>query len=165
MLEDFREGGYIIKTLGGLTMGMFTKDRLYGGKRLDQEFEVGTLANPDGGEVFILLDAEVLAEPVPTDIGEATKTVLRVRKLDPSTNLPAGDVFDVGTLSQAVAGKAREKEDGDLPALVRAHYVEAGTEGYSDALVLSFVAEWDGPALDFQPLAGAVTTEKAKARK
>lgn len=132
-------------------MGMFTNDILYGGLRLDKEFRIGDLEGADPGEKFILLDAHVLSTPVPTSIGDARKTVLRVHRLDPETNLPAGDVFDVGTLAQAIASKVDQKEDGDLPAVVRCHMAEARSEEFSDATVMTFVSGYDGPSIDYKP--------------
>lgn len=127
-------------------MGMFSKDKQYGGLRLDKEFEIGELGVEGAGEKFILIDAYVLPEAVQTSIGDARKTVLKTVKMDPNTNLPTtGEVIEVGTLSQAIAAKADEKEDGDLPAVVRCHMVEAKEDKFNDALVMSFVSEYDGP--------------------
>lgn len=130
-------------------MGMFTRDKQYGGLRLDQEFGIGALGEEGGGERFILVDAYVLPEPVETSIGNARKTVLHAVKMDPETYIPVetiGEyVIEVGTLSQAIAAKADDKEDGDLPAVVRCHFVESKEEKFNDALVMSFVSEYDGP--------------------
>jgi hypothetical protein len=151
-------------------MGMFTNDILFGGKRLDQEFRIGSLpdaATYDPGENFILLDCRVLPDKVPTSIGDAEKTVLTVCKLDPETNLPVGDQFDVGTLSQAIAAKAKEKAEGDLPAVVRCHMAQASESGYNDALVMTFVSSYDGPPIEHGGALDvpATTQGKAKAAK
>lgn len=131
-------------------MGMFTNDVLFGGKRLDQEFRIGSLpdADPiDPGENFILTDCWVLPDVVPTSIGDARKTILKVCKLDPTTNLPAGEEYEVGTLSMAIAAKAEQKSDGDLPAVVRCHMAPTKAAGNNDAMVMSFVSAYDGPPI------------------
>lgn len=145
-------------------MGMFTNDVLFGGKRLDEEFRIGSLpdADPiDPGENFILTDCWVLPDVVPTSIGDAHKTILKVVKLDPATNLPVGQEFEVGTLSQAIGSKAKQKEDGDLPAVVRCHMAPTKEAGYNDAMVMTFVSAYDGPPIDH---GGALDTEPEPAK-
>jgi hypothetical protein len=119
-------------------MSMFTKDRLYGGKRLDQEFQLG--------ESFILWGIEVMAEPVPTEWGEATKTLLDVSRVE----APDERVI-VGTLASAIADKAKDAEPSDFPAIVTYEKV-TGSHG-TDAQVISFVGPYDEP-----------TTAKAKGK-
>lgn len=105
---------------------MFDKDRLYGGDRLDETFTED--------ERFILWGAEVLQEPVPTEIGDATKTILLVSKLESPT-----EKFPVGTLASAIADKARDAEESDFPAVVKYHHVPSSKEGQADAAVISLV--------------------------
>jgi hypothetical protein len=127
-------------------MGMFTRDKQYGGLRLDQEFRIGDVLGVDPGELFVLYDAYVLPEPIETSIGNAEKSVLQCMRLDPETNLPlTGELIEVGTLSQAIAAKVKDKEEGDLPAVVRCHMVESKEEKFNDALVMSFVGEYEPP--------------------
>lgn len=137
-------------------MGMFDRDKTLGGLRLDQEFTIGNAdaRGPDGGEVFLLLDCTVLPEPVDlnNDLPPAQKTILRVCRWDADKYRATGEVFDVGTLSQAIAEKAREKSDGDLPALVRAHKAAARNEAWNEATVLTFVGPYDGPTIKYNTL-------------
>lgn len=109
-------------------MGMFDKDRLYGGERLDQTFEED--------DRFILWNAEVLDEKVPTGIGDATKTLLTVSKLG-----SPGEKFVVGTLASAIATKAATAEDSDFPAVVKYHHVPGQQD--SEAAVISLVEPYD----------------------
>jgi hypothetical protein len=132
-------------------MGMFTNDILYGGTRLDKYIGIGDLDRV-GAEPFILLDCKVLPDRIPTSIGDAEKTLLLIAKLGAEDNLP-GDVEVVVTLSQAIAEKARQKADGDLPAVVICHMAESSKEGYNDALVMTFVSPYDGKAINYEPLA------------
>jgi hypothetical protein len=106
-------------------MGMFDKDRLYGGERLDQRFELG--------DEFILWGVEVMPDAVPTELGDATKTVLEV-----STKDNPEERFKVGTLASAIAEKAKDAEPTDFPAIVRYEKVPGRFD--SDAAVISFVA-------------------------
>jgi hypothetical protein len=134
-------------------MGMFDRDKTLGGLRLDQEFTIGNgdARGPDGGEVFVLLDITVMDEKIDlhNDLPPAEKTLMRVCRWDSEKLRATGEVFDVGSLSQAIAGKAREKADGDLPALVRAHVAKARNEAWNDATVLTFVGPYDGPTIVF----------------
>jgi hypothetical protein len=110
-------------------MGMFDKDRLYGGDRLDETFQFG--------DTFILHSVEVLEEPVPTEVGDATKTILTVSKRD-----NPGEQFKVGTLASAIAEKAREAEASDFPAVVKYHQVTSEKWG-TEAAVISLVEPYD----------------------
>ena len=108
-------------------MGMFDKDRMYGGERLDRW--------ADFGDSFILWGVEVLPDPVPTSVGDATKTLLEVSTLDNPENKTT-----VGTLASAIATKAREAEESDFPAVVKLEKVPGGYG--SDATVISFVEQY-----------------------
>lgn len=125
-------------------MGMFEKDKVFGGKRLvgddSAEFKFG--------DEFILWDGVIAAENVEfdNDIGKpATKTVLTVSRLE-SPN----EKFDVGTFASAIAEKVKEKEEGDLPAVVQVLQVPTDM---NDATVIQFVRPWDGstPLDDAKP--------------
>jgi hypothetical protein len=131
-------------------MGMFTNDILYGGMRLDHFVSIGNL-DREGAEPFVLLDCKVLPDKVPTSIGDAEKSLLKIAKLNPETYEVLA-VETVGTLSQAIASKVKDKEDGDLPAIVICHMAEASKEGYNDALVMTFVGPYDGKAIKFDAL-------------
>lgn len=142
-------------------MGMFDKDRLYGGERLTDHVKIGhtregTRAEPEDVENVLLLDCVIVSEEVPTDIGLATKTELLLNKLSEDGTTLEGEPFKVNTLAQAIAEKAKAKTDGDLPAVVCFFVTPSGTEGYSDATVMQFVRPWDGKTPKFQPLEEAL---------
>ena len=130
-------------------MGMFTKDRLYGGERLDSHVGIGTA--PTDSEVVLLLDAAIVSREVPTDIGYATKTALLLSKLTDDGTV-AETPIEVNTLAQAIADKAAAKEEGDLPCKVCFFVVPAGKEGFNDALVMQWVGPWDGKTPKHDPL-------------
>lgn len=132
-------------------MGMFSKDRLYGGERLADHVTIGT-SSLDSEQV-LLLDAAIVSREVPTDIGFATKTALVIQKLSDDGTTTVGDPFEVNTLAQAIAGKAEEKEEGDLPAKVCFFTVEASKDGFNDAVVMQWCGSWDGKTPKFAPLA------------
>lgn len=115
-------------------MGMFEKDKVFGGKRLSGEG--GEFNN---GDEFILWDGEIVAKDVETEIGDATKTKLTVSRLDSPT-----DKFDVGTFATAIASKIEAKEDGDLPAVVE--LMQVPTDKGNDATVIQFVRAWNPSA-------------------
>jgi hypothetical protein len=110
-------------------MSMFDKDRLYGGDRLDETFQFG--------DKLILWGVEILSDPVPTEVGDATKTILTVSRME-----QPDEKFKVGTLASAIADKAREAEESDFPAVVKYHQVTSERWG-SDAAVLSLVEQYD----------------------
>ncbi len=131
-------------------MGMFTKDVLYGGERLDKHVTIGT--GPLDSEKILLLDCGIVSDQVPTDIGMATKTALVICKLSDDGTTLAGEPYEVNTLAQAIAEKARAKAEGDLPAVVCFFVAPAGKEGHNDATVMQFVARWDGKTPKFAPV-------------
>ncbi len=110
-------------------MGMFDKDKLYGGERMDDHFNTG--------DEFILWGAQVLPDKIPTSVGDARKTLLQVsRTTDPEL------VFIVGTLASAIADKANEADPSDFPAVVKLAKVPSSFD--NEATVIQFVAEWEG---------------------
>lgn len=111
-------------------MGMFDKD-----KELGRQM-VGAF---NYGDEFIVWDASVDPDKVPTKLGAASKTRLYVSKLDKPF-----DRFEVNTLASAIAEKAAEAEDGDFPAVVQ--LIQVPGQGGSQATVLQFVKQYDGPA-------------------
>lgn len=123
-----------------MSPSVFDRDILYGGKRLDQEFEIGD--GIENAAHFILHDAKVLGE-VTTDIGVATKTGLVVSHID-----KPDEAISVGTLSGPIAAKFAGvddlKSDPKMPALVAVFTTPASREGYNDATVLQFVSVWEG---------------------
>lgn len=118
-------------------MGMFDKD-----KELGRQM-VGAF---NYGDEFIVWDAAVDDEKVPTKLGAATKTRLYVSRLDKPL-----DKFEVNTLASAIAEKAAEAESGDFPAVVQ--LIQVRGQGDSQATVLQFVKPWTG-----QGSASATTT-------
>jgi len=110
-------------------MGMFDKDRLYGGERLDKWCEPG--------DRFILWGVEIVDEPVPTSVGNAIKTLLKVSTLDAPENQTI-----VGTLASAIAEKAKDAEESDFPAVVEFQKVHS-QEYNTEAAVIQFVEPYD----------------------
>lgn len=130
--------------------GMWDKDVLYGGERLDAHVRIGDTRAE--AEEVLLLDITIVSDEVPTDLGNATKTALVIDKLSADGTKSEGKALEVNTLAQAIAEKARVKQDGDLPAVVCFFKAPSGTEGFQDATVMQFVRRWDGKIPDFRPL-------------
>lgn len=122
-------------------MGMWEKDRLFGGKRLAEEFELG--------EPFVLYAGKVVGS-FETDLGTATKSVLTVQKYDPSAKDGTGEVFNAGTLASAIAEKLRDQEPSDFPAIVTTAKVPSSTDG-QDAYVIQYVGPFTGYVPDDLP--------------
>lgn len=120
-------------------MGMWDKDREYGSRPED----VFGMREP-----FLLLDA-YCKDPVQTRIGDAVPSVLVGCRIGPAG---PGTVMTGTTLASAIADKVREAEAGDLPAVVQLMRVQ-GNFG-NDALVLQFVAPWQGAAPEAPPRNG-----------
>ena len=108
-------------------MGMFDKDKEIG-RVLQTVFNFG--------DEFILRMAEVMPEKVKTDLGDATKTVLTVSRLD-----SPGEEFEVSTLSSPIAEKAKQLEEGELPAVVQLLEVPSNFGG--KAVVIQYVRDYD----------------------
>jgi hypothetical protein len=119
-------------------MGMFDNDVLFGGERLDKHVTIGT--DSTNGERVALLDAVIVSDEVPTSLGNATKTLLKIGKLDKDYKII--EVQDLGTLAKAIADKVRLKEDGDLPAVVS--FFTTPSKFDNDATVMQFVSKYDG---------------------
>lgn len=132
-------------------MGMFDKDRLLGGLRLDVEI-------PDGVP-FILWDAGVIGEiALENGLPPAVKTGMSVSRCDYSTYEPVGEPFTVGTLAGPIAEKVRLKDDDDLPAVVQTFTVTS--DKGNDARVIQFVAPYEGKIPDNVPAYDVVTPSK-----
>lgn len=132
--------------------GMWDRDILYGGERLDAHVVIGESSTDPNKESVLLLDIVIVSDEVPTDLGPATKTNLLISKISADGTKPEGDLLEVNTLAQAIAEKARVKNEGDLPAVVCFFKTPSGTEGFSDATVMQFVRRWDGKVPTFTPL-------------
>lgn len=132
-------------------MGMFDKDRLFGGARLDVEFV--------DGEPFVLFDAEIVAEGVDlgNDLPPAAKTGLVVGKLKSDGELD-GDPYVVGTLGSAIASKVRDKAPGDLPCVVMTETVPTDLQ---PAKVLTYVGPYNGKVPATLPNIETVTLSDA----
>lgn len=170
-------------------MGLFDRDRMYGGLRLDEEFplmDVRREASRDGklksqSDEFIIWDClGVIATDIPTSIGRADKVGFTVSSMDdPATRK------DVGTFASAIRDmvayaldNAREelgKRDAsfeelariafsDLPAIARLQRVESRIETGADALVLTFVSDLRSHP-DAARIADAVKRAARAARK
>lgn len=132
-------------------MGMFDKDKVFA---------------PDGpikdwietGKDFILWDAEIRAEEFETELsarqikaGSASKhppmVHLKVSTLDAPTEIKV-----VSAIGDTIGNKVREKEDGDLPAIVRTEQVDSNYE--TQAFVLRFVAPYKAKAAEAEAAAG-----------
>lgn len=127
-------------------MGMFDKDKLYGGERLMKQ---------DGGhfdynDEFIVHGVGPLKGTIQTDIGDANKTLMAISKIDSPDSL-----IVVGTLSQPIYNKALEAESSDFPAVVKVMQVPASNSAYNDATVIQFVRAWDGDVPDSDAIAHA----------
>lgn len=122
-------------------MGMFDKDKQYGGDPLWIRDGVKYV---ELEEVFALYGAEVVAEDVPTKMGTAMKTELTVGKVKSSAKGfvadPKSEKVKVVTFASAIADKAKEADPSDFPCAVKLQIVKAAEEkGGGDALVLSYV--------------------------
>lgn len=132
-------------------MGMWQKDKLYGGERLANHVTIGT--SPADSESVALYDIAIISDEVPTNIGNATKTAMVIAKHD---GKKWGEPMTVNTLASAIADKARVVEDGDLPAVVCFFVTPSGTDGYNDATVMQFVRPYTDKVPDFLPLTEAI---------
>lgn len=111
-------------------MGMFDKDKQFG-NRLDQEFEVNVN--------FILWDADISDEAISTSFGMATVANLLVSRMETPE-----DAYVVTTVASAIVDKIKEKEDGDLPAVVKTRRVASSRSKKQEAFVLQFVKPYTG---------------------
>lgn len=119
-------------------MGMFDKDKLYGGLRLDEKFNIG--------DKFVLFNVMVMDARVPTAVGDAEKTLLVVSYIEGKDKI--SEAFIVGTLASAIADKAKEAAPDDFPAIVELAKVPSSYQGKDgkgqDATVIQFVSPYSG---------------------
>lgn len=104
-------------------MGMFDKDK-----------EIGLIVTRWIGlnDPFILWDARIVREDFPTDLGDATQSMLVCSRLTTPK-----DRYECTTLASAIAAKVREAEPDDFPAVVQLQEVDSKFN--NKALVLSFM--------------------------
>lgn len=145
-------------------MGLFDRQRLYGGKRLQEEFEQS--------EPFVLWDLAVVAEGMrlPDESGKVDKVELIVSRNEQ-------DPFVVSTLSGPIRDlayanvrdkKGKPKAD-DLPCVAHWEVVETkrsreakskGGQGFNDAVVLVMESPYTGPARDLPAFTFTPITEE-----
>lgn len=116
-------------------MGMFEKDKLFPPDgRLDEMFPPGAVDKPEGAQ-FVLWAVEPKGT-LTTDIGPAQMTWLQVSTVDKPDQR-----YTVGTLSEAIAEKAKEAEASDFPAVCRSQTVS--TEKGNDAFVIQWIKPFE----------------------
>lgn len=128
-------------------MGMFTKDKKMAPDGYLTEFAPAPDLT-DGqqyadGTEFILWGASVADEEWPTDIGTTTMCHLAVAHKD-----TPDDIKIVSALGAPIGDKVKDKEDGELPALVRSRKVKNKKEGFGDAFVINFIAPHKGKEVE-----------------
>lgn len=113
-------------------MGMFDKDKVFAPDgQLNGEGGFAQL-----GDEFILYDCEIKTEEFQFDPNEKA---IPMAHLTVATKLKPDDKKVVSSLSGPICEKVREKEDGDLPAIVRVQSVPASKKEFNDAVVLQFI--------------------------
>lgn len=113
-------------------MGMFDKDKVFAPDgQLNGEGAFAQL-----GDEFILWDCEIKTEEFEYNPGEDP---IPMAHLMVSTKLKPDDKKTVSSLSGPICEKVKEKEDGDLPAIVRLQSVPASKKDWNDATVLQFI--------------------------
>lgn len=130
-------------------MGMFTNDLLFGGERLDKQEWITIGESARESTQVLLLDAVIVSDEVPTELGNASKTNLLIAPLLEGGTV-AGEPVTLGTLAAPIAEKARQKTPGDLPAVVC--FMTVASKFDNDATVMQFVRRWDGKLPKFEPL-------------
>jgi hypothetical protein len=98
----------------------------------DKSFGVDVTSVFPLGQPFLLWGAEVLADKIPTALGDASKTRLIVSTLADPT-----DHREVTTLASAIADKAAEASPDDFPCRVELRKVASSFGG--EALVLQWL--------------------------
>lgn len=110
------------------TGGLWNRQQMYGGLRMDSEFEQK--------EEFILWDMRAAGEVDLDDDQKAEKTILTVSRVK-----EPDEKFEVGTLSKAIGEMPDKITDGDLPAVVYWEEVET-KRAMQPAKVLTAVRLW-----------------------
>lgn len=117
-------------------MGMWDKDIVYGGERLDENVV------SDGAAEYVLLDCGIVATNVKTDLGDdgtKAEVILGLLKDGAVTN-----VAKYGTFASAIIGKVMDKGEGDLPAVITFSKVPSSQAANQDAFVFTFVRPYSG---------------------
>jgi hypothetical protein len=119
---------------GNTNMGMFDKDKVFAPDGQLNDSDGGGFANM--GDEFVLWDCEVKTEEFEFD---PTEDAIPMAHLTVSKKISPDEKKVVSTLSGPICEKVREKEDGDLPAVVRLQSVPAKKKEFNDAVVLQFI--------------------------
>lgn len=117
-------------------MGMFDKDKVFA-----PDGELGQFANL--GDEFILWDCWIQTEEFEFREGEKP---IPMAHLKVSQKMTPEQQKVVSSLSGPICEKIGEKEDGDLPAVVRLLSVPAKNKEWNDAVVLQFIEAYDKKA-------------------
>lgn len=118
-------------------MGMFDKDKVFA-----PDGQLGNWINAD--QEFILWDAWIQTEEFEPQ--GADKPIAMAHLVVSTGDMPEKRET-VSTLASPICDKIREKADGDLPAVVKWYTVPAKQKGFSDAVVLQFVAPYEAAAV------------------
>lgn len=108
-------------------MGMFDRDKEYG-TIITNFVKIG--------EPFILWSARIKRDDVQTSIGVASESELVISKTD-----KPDERFETTTLGSAIAGKVREAEPADFPAVVCLATVD--TKYGKQATVIQYLKPYD----------------------
>lgn len=118
-------------------MGMFDKDKLFAPDGQLNSDDGSGFAQP--GDEFVLWDCHIQTETFEFDPNE---DAIPMAHLVVSKTTDPESKKTVSTLSKPICEKVREKEDGDLPAIVRLQTVPASQKSWNDAVVLQFISEY-----------------------
>lgn len=113
----------------GKVMGMFDKDKVFAPDGKLDDFA-------EQGQEFILWDCLIQTEEFTYD--EKEKPIPMAHLVVSHTNSPE-DKKTVSSLSGPICNKVREKDDDDLPAIVRLEVVPASKDSWNDATVIKFI--------------------------
>lgn len=115
-------------------MGMFDKDKVFAPDgQLNGDGDAGW-AQP--GDEFVLFDCEIKTEEFEFDPAEDK---IPMAHLTVAKKSSPDEKKVVSSLSKPICEKVREKEDGDLPAVVRLQTVPASQKSWNEAVVLQFI--------------------------
>lgn len=91
------------------------------------------------GPKFALMGAKIVDEQWPTDDGTTPMAHLAVCGVT-AKGEPDGEIKIVSALGDSICNKIKDKEDGDLPAIVETQRVKNKKDGFSPAFVIHFVS-------------------------
>lgn len=121
---------------------MWDNDIIYGGEQLEPNVTMDTLE-------YVLWDCAVVAENVQTSLGnDGTKVEVVVSAI---VDGAATEAVKLGTFATSIVGKVRQKEEGDLPAVIIFSKVPPKDASKQEALVMSFRRPWGGNRPDPLP--------------